>query len=297
MNTGTLHCGPSQQAEVRVEKFYPDRGAASHRLRVDLQVTLYPGPSEDGQLIDLSGELHFGQPVGNGTFLASCATANGLPLDFRHTRGSTGCSLTFDLSSRVLATIESRREGRDLEIGVYLAGTASTGGRIVRSYLPLVYRVPASTWCDLLARMGYSDFLIFELPLKRNESDLGVRDALAHLARASRHMHSGQWDECVSACRLCVEAVEQLQPPSDPSASRSMERERLQGVFGSMKHYLSVAHHPKLHAAVTFDRAMAQTALMLSAAICSRYVAASAIHDTVESGAESPDSPASPASS
>lgn len=277
MASGTLHCGATQQAQISFDKLHGERGAASHLLRVDFQIALYAGTADAGQLIDLVGDLHAGHP-GDGTFLANSARASGLPLDFRHAHGSTGCSLTFDLTPRALATVETRRAGQDLDLGIFLAGTASDGARLVRQHLLLQPRVPASSWCDRLAEMGYSDFLLFEVPLRSTIDDPRVRRMLDHLAKASRQLREGRWDECVSACRLAVEAAETLH--AHLPATAGDEHARLAKVFSSLKHCFSVAHHAELHAVTAFDRQAALSALMLASGCCTPFANAAAVRES-----------------
>ncbi len=126
--------------------------------------------------------------------------------------------------------------------------------------------VPRSVWIDRLRTAGVLDIVSIEVPLPAIDPPEAWRDIVVHLRRAQKHWLEGNYLECVSACRLVmdatdgnaasvqrgVEALKKLAVPADRQAMNLEERQI--AILSAVRNFTHLAHHPVFSGGVFAQR-------------------------------------------
>lgn len=127
----------------------------------------------------------------------------------RLTQHTTHRQLSFliQLSPHQLEAIESRRNGGDLKLSVWMFGEARQGAKMNGFAERSEYVLTQQEWLGALEKMGARRTLLFELALP--SGDDSARTVLAEiLTKAHSHLLKGHYDEVVGFCRQAVEYIE-----------------------------------------------------------------------------------------
>ena len=119
----------------------------------------------------------------------------------------TQITLAGDLDSWRLERLERNRNGEPPVFWLQLWPTVlGPSGPLQAKVHPVRLQVPREVWHEFLAKVGYGEFEIVELP-----SPAGLEwrfpQAVPHIREAKRLLREGQYDQAVLSCRKVVDVI------------------------------------------------------------------------------------------
>lgn len=190
----------------------------------------------------------------------------------------TAATLSLPLQPGQLAAIERLRGIDDLHFELEITGTSTgrTGAGPVHDVLQC--HVPRSAWIEKLRAAKACDILLLEVPLVFPEGSGRWSNISEELRRAESRFRDGDYNACVSACRLIVEELgyqvfgrtdwegPALRWLSSKDRREMSKSEREAAMLGTVRHYTNQAHHgPSEGGEVNYSWADAQHILTLVA--------------------------------
>lgn len=187
--------------------------------------------------------------------------------------------LLFDVALSVsqLEALEAIRTGGDLYFKLHLYGESYGTHDPIPAHDDVHVHVNQTEWIRLLKQVGFSEIILFEVPLPAQSDDGIFRSAVDHLRKARDLFLAGHYDESVAKCRLAIENCakakgdEQQQGSAvkaycDNRAAMSTN-ERLLLIRAAVKHYTQLAHHDLDDGVSGFRRSDASLILGMTAGL------------------------------
>jgi hypothetical protein len=207
-------------------------------------------------------------------------------------RGSVDGQLTFvlDLTHHQIEEIEEMRNGHDLQFETTLQSEVITQDTVnnkqytTTSESELRVNVNQSAWLKALQQMGYGDYLLFEIPIPENNTDVPEK-ILNHLSSARDHINKGHYDVTIQKCRFIFDRMKEfLKDKKAIGKANDMfcqggrkdmgKRERTNLIRNTIHHFTHLAHHPHEDNEgndITFTRQDAVLILSQTASLVSYY--------------------------
>lgn len=211
-----------------------------------------------------------------------------LIVDTRPTAIRSQHNFYIDLDGRQIEIVEDLRKGGDLSFWLTISGIVDGchGPHQVtdQSFVPLL--VNQKAWIDVLKRMGYGQFVLFEIPVPSSEASKELGKALTCLEKAREHFWRGHYDEAVANCRKALEELtnglgdqEKLEESKKLYSGTREIREGMpiESRFLLIREAVRHSTHLAVHAGqstngTAFDRKDATFVLSTTAIILSRYL-------------------------
>lgn len=191
--------------------------------------------------------------------------------------GTHYLAFRFPISSTQINKIEQIRANSEMVFQIQIQGWASTTSDGYHATQDLRYDISQDSWLKILQEGGYSKSLLFEAlqPEPIALSCGPVLDKAAHFYR------TGDYENCVSNCRIALESLSKEINEGDSERSAEgkfstmrksmskLEREYL--LRAAAKHYTHLAHHTGSEGEIhLFGRSDAYLILTLTGALVAR---------------------------
>lgn len=182
-----------------------------------------------------------------------------------------GRDLTFMIRIRFVAAIKDAAPGLANDSFVHAHVDSDSG-----SYAFCHHRIPKSDWLRHLKELGFGDYYLLELPLRKIPERAGFKKAVAHLESAWSHFGESRDDETLWDCYRAFEYLAKKAGCENPD--QNAFEKLLSGVTDDAKkkrlkalmHYLCQFFHAGRHETgsekAVVDRRDAEYALILSQA-------------------------------
>ncbi|HLQ25384.1 MAG TPA: hypothetical protein VK138_05820 [Acidiferrobacterales bacterium] len=301
-------------AEINVQKIRGELGTGFYRLWFHADVTVSAlRPSEQKRRItvrEFRGEVRVHGAVANPDHLLGplCPespvfieqSANGQKSQIR---------LYIDLNKEQMEALENIRNGGDLWFRFHwmAIGNGPQGFWPINGWSGLEFQANQSDWLRVLKEMNYGEFLLFEIPIPKEEYNSELRQSVLYLRRARENFYKGEWDKAIGDCRdvlkkltdglgdtdeisrakkmYCARKGQKIASElaqtggpntttGDPNLREEMTAiQRFLFLREALMHVTHLSHHASDNAEIElFDRKDAASVLALTAAITSRYL-------------------------
>jgi len=157
--------------------------------------------------------------------------------------------LEIELDRKRVEAIEDIRVGKDLTFKLVLSWVASQADnkKLYYDHTEMQYRAYQSVWIEALERMRYTEMMLLEVPLLKDEASGRFPKAVKFLKQAQEHVRRGQYREAVGVCRDALEALATVLPDAArqvPGNKKERSKEdRLLLVRRALKNLTHPAHH------------------------------------------------------
>jgi len=270
-------------AEVDLASLTGKGGLGVYRILANLRLRMnvYTGlkPDELPVLVEVVAELEVQREGEDGRHYVGTLTSTSAPdaLTASLYSGDRQLSLGIDLDLRRLDAVERLRAGGHLVFHATVRGrvrrAAATGQLEKISTTQTTLRVNAGTWLEVLARVGYRETLLIEVPIPDAEDVLAT--PIDRLKKARSAFDRGDWREAVAGCRNALETLETALGDKgilDPASKDRSKHERYRHL---RRQLLPLCHSAKHDDEVTerfvWDREDALALLTSVSAVLQRY--------------------------
>lgn len=135
--------------------------------------------------------------------------------------GQQSLDFRLTLMPQQLEAIETRRNGGDFRLTIWLTGEVSQGNDTATITESGEHHVRQQDWVEVLERMEYRRSLLYEVTLPDPES--GAEPVAGIIRKAQHHLLRGHYDECVAECRKLFE-VYPLSKEDEAQLRRAREK-------------------------------------------------------------------------
>lgn len=192
-------------ADVRVLNIYGSPGIGVYRLVFDIRFDLRSADEAAKKIIrNISSEIFIarkGQSKRQKIYLGKATPEETLILKTPTRSINKRESLTLDLSKHQIDLIEELRNGEELNFYINLSSEVIGNGEYKTDSARLSYFSNKSTWLNALGRMGYGEFLLFEIPIPDNESLISEK-IFKNIKIARDQFVKGNYEHALAKCRF-----------------------------------------------------------------------------------------------
>jgi hypothetical protein len=127
-----------------------------------------------------------------------------------------GYTFALDLDYYVISQLEKFREGKDLQLQMFLrfvgkGQTPQPFSNVSQTILPI--RIPKSDWVEVcLPKLKFKDVLLLEFP---KLDDPNFKEAVDHLNNAWKQYGFGEYDKVLEECRKTLEKAKEIVKKKD----------------------------------------------------------------------------------
>ncbi len=194
-----------------------------------------------------------------------------------------------DFAPKQIEALEESRNGEGgLDFTLSVAALTEYKGNIDQANESVLFSINQSDWLSVLTRIGYGDYLLFEIP---SPPSAGPDTAnLVRLREARQHIWLGQYDNAVTACRnalachLEAKGLAEMittsernfcgkkneEPAEGEGARNAMSKnDRFLFLYRAAKHLTDAPAHPEGRPPQPFTRSQAISVLSVVAALLS----------------------------
>lgn len=154
-----------------------------------------------------------------------------------------------------ITEIEKRRNGGDIEFLIQLHCLAEEfqNEKFVESHAGFERTVNQKNWLDILRQMGYTDYLLVEIPIPILNNSSSFNEIVKKYRVARDNLMNGEYTLAVNQCRLVLEGLEKkldreirvadLKKNISDNPKKMKLLERFDLIHYSLKHSTQLAHH------------------------------------------------------
>jgi|GEM_PF-1026913 len=158
------------------------------------------------------------------------------------------------------------------------------------NYCP--FKIAQSDWMKILQELGYGDYFLIEVPLRRVRGGKQMAKALEHLSRAWEHYEHGNDRETLASCYSAFEFIAKQAKCKNPdqnafekllgTVESSDTRDKLKFLMDYICRFLQLGRHVQGHELAHVEHKDSEFGLILSQAALA-YLAKSTDHETPKS--------------
>jgi len=230
--------------EITPEVYSGQRVIGGYLLSFAIRLLINPvNKGENPQLHHLTAELWIETPQRSQKFIGQLQSTQGPAIHQAYDHvNNTAQGFGIKLSFSDLNEIEKERCGGDVTFLLKIKGMILEQGDYRPSWEDRTLRIEQSAWIKVLDQMGYSKFLLIEVPTSGENSNPAYNLSYAKLEEAQQAMLRGQWRQSVALCRDCLETLPTFPEDEISPNKENTKKERLQ-LIQKLMHLTHLAKH------------------------------------------------------